>query len=217
MKVLICFLALALIGVADAQRSKDRDKDGAIDRACTVTDCFNERDIRDFEVIDQQSLIVYVGPQHCAFRVDVRGTLCDMTFAPELYFSKVNDPNNVILPTEDRSLPDAFNPLAMQRRDRRDIRICANDLSVQVDGGRFTEPLESNQPTDRFGNTRSECVVAGVWSLTDDQLMELYVERDIAPPPPPMGTGEIEVGEQEAAQEAAAPEREQDDLETGEQ
>jgi hypothetical protein len=39
--------------------------------------------------------------------------------------------------------------------------------------------------------------VSTVTSITDDQLVELYVARGVVPPLPPMGTGEIEVGEQE--------------------
>jgi hypothetical protein len=86
-------------------------------------------------------------------------------------------------------------------------------LQIDVDGGPFTEtrsptnpadPFSSSQSSngqraDRFGQARSQCQVSGVASLTDDQLVELYVARGLVPPPPPMGSGEIEVGEQEAA------------------
>jgi hypothetical protein len=33
--------------------------------------------------------------------------------------------------------------------------------------------------------------------VTDDQLLEFYVGRGVVAPVPPMGTGQIEVGEQE--------------------
>ena len=88
-------------------------------------------------------------------------------------------------------------------RSRRDLRICANDLSVQVHGGQFTESPTTNPPPDRFGNPRTECRISTIESITDDQLVELYVARRVIPPLPPMGPGEIEVGEQEEPENAA--------------
>jgi hypothetical protein len=77
------------------------------------------------------------------------------------------------------------------------LRVCSNDIDISVDGGAFTENPQSNQPADRFGNRRSECQISSVASITDDDLLQLYVDHGIAPPPPPMGAGKIEVGEQE--------------------
>jgi hypothetical protein len=84
-------------------------------------------------------------------------------------------------------------------------------MAIQVTGGRFTESQTTNVPTDRIGNPRTDCQVTTVTSMTDDQLVELYVARGVVPPLPPMGAGEIEVGEQEepdaapgADEEAAA-------------
>jgi hypothetical protein len=51
--------------------------------------------------------------------------------------------------------------------------------------------------TDRFGNLRTDCQVLTVTSITDDELVEFYVGRGVVPPLPPMGTGEIEVGDQD--------------------
>jgi hypothetical protein len=171
--------------------SSPTDNTAAVDRACSVADCFFERDVRDFEVLDQATLIVYIGPQRCAFKVDLRGTFCDMTFAPELYFYAPGDIQE-----------SSGQPADVFGRGDRGLRICANDLQIDVDGGAFTESPVATQPPDRLGNRRSQCQVAGVTSLTDDQLVELYVSQGLVPPPPPMGSGEIEVGEQE---EEAAP------------
>jgi hypothetical protein len=164
------------------------DNTAAIDRACSVADCFLERDVRDFEVIDQTTLIVYVGSQRCAFQVELRGTFCDMTFAPEIFFYSPGD-----LQEGKRPGDEIFG----SQLGDRGLRICANDLQIDVDGGAFTESQPNAQPTDRYGNRRSQCQVTGVASLTDDQLVELYVARGLVPPPPPMGSGEIEVGDQE--------------------
>ncbi len=194
---------LAAVAVHGQRNSKDDT--AATKRACGVEDCFFERDVRDFEVIDQSHLIVYTGSQRCPFHVELRGTLCDLTFAPELYFSRTND-------ISDRGVAvggdafgaraaDPFGPLETANRGNRHLRICANDLSVQVHGGRFTESTTTPVQTDRFGNPIADCQVTSVTSITDDQLVEILVGRGIVPPLPPMGTGEIEVGEQEEERE----------------
>jgi hypothetical protein len=199
---LVC-LGLLVAVPAYGQRNKSDDT-VAVKRACGVTECFHERDVRDFEVIDQTHLIVYTGSQRCAFHVELRGTLCDLTFAPELFFSKANEvPDGPILggdSASDRGQVDPFDPFEMTRRERRDLRVCSNDISVMVHGGRFTESLSSAPVTrDRFGQPRinTDCRVSRVVSITDDQLVELYVGRGVVPPLPPMGSGEIEIAEQD--------------------
>jgi hypothetical protein len=196
---------LLIVGCA----STPADNTAATERACSVSDCFLERDIRGFEVIDKNTVVVYTGSQRCAFQVDLTGTFCDMTFAPEVYFRSRSD----AIQTEGRPGDEIFG----SNIGDRGLRVCANDLQIDVDGGAFTETRSATNPADpfganqsangqrvdRFGQARSQCQVSGVASLTDDQLVELYVARGLVPPPPPMGSGEIEVGEQEAAEPAA--------------
>jgi hypothetical protein len=201
MRLGILCLGVLAMGAAQAQRNKD-DGTEATKRACAVEDCFFERDIREFEVIDQTHVIVYAGSQRCAFHVELRGTMCDLTYAPELYFTRRGDLGNSGLTGGGDSVPgrrpaDPFDPLETQRRGDRALKICSNDLAIQVTGGRFTESATTNVPTDRFGNPLTDCQVLTVTSITDDQLVELYVARGVVPPLPPMGAGEIEVGEQE--------------------
>jgi hypothetical protein len=196
----VFLIGTALAASASAQRDKDDDSN-AVERTCGIGECFLERDVRDFEVIDQTHLIVYTGSQRCAFHVEVRGTFCDLTFAPELYFSRINEvPDGRIPrgadPASDRALRDPFDPFELSRRERRDLKICSNDLGIQVHGGRFTESISSNQ-TDRFGNPRTDCRVSSVEAITDDELVEFWVSRGVVPPLPPMGAGEIEVGDQD--------------------
>jgi hypothetical protein len=202
---------LALAGCASTP--PDSTTATAVERACSVEDCFYERDVRNFEVIDKTTVIVYIGSQRCPFRVELTGTFCDLTFAPELYFRSRSD----AIQRDSRS---ATGDVLGNSRGDRSLRVCANDLAIDVDGGSFTETRSADRPGDpfatnevgdpfgtnrrsasqrydRFGQTRSQCQVNDVTSLTDDQLLELYVGRGLVPPPPPMGTGEIEVGEQE--------------------
>jgi hypothetical protein len=202
MRLGVLGLGLLLAAMAaHGQRNSGKDDDTPeAKRACGVEDCFLARDVRDFEVIDQTHVIVYTGSQRCAFHVELRGTLCDLTFAPELYFNRPND-------IPDREAPgradpfsrtaDPFDPLGTASRSSRHLRICSNDLNIQVHGGGFTESATTNVQTDRFGNPRTNCQVSSVTSITDDQLVEFYVARGVIPPLPPMGTGEIEIGEQQ--------------------
>ncbi len=173
------------------------------ERACNVKDCFSARDVRSFDVIDKSTLIVYIGTQRCAFKVELRGTFCDLTYAPELVFSDPKDlplgeqsgvrngPGDVsFAQAEDLSLPS-------QRRGRASLKVCDNNLGLQVTGGAFTESttaLDPAAPRDRFGRAKAACQVSSVVSITDDQVVEIYVAHRVAPPLPPMGSGEIQVG-----------------------
>jgi hypothetical protein len=201
MKYGILCLGLLAAWAAQAQRNRDDDTE-ATKRACSVEECFLERDIRDFEVIDRTHVIVYTGAQRCAFHVEVRGTFCDLTFAPQLYFSRSNELPDALSGADRLEGFGARGSDLLNTPNRRNLRICSNDLGIQVHGGQFTESTviaetSPTAPRDRFGNARVDCRIASVTSITDDQLVELYVKRRVIPPLPPMGTGEIEVGEQE--------------------
>ena len=207
MKLRVIAVALLLATCSAHGQRNGRNDTEAVGRACSVEDCFLEAQIRDFEVIDETHVIVYVGAQRCAFHVEVRGTLCDLSFAPELYFRKANEVPMITQSSSDArgdsTMPRAgratdFDPFELEARERRDLRICDNDLTIQVHGGRFTQsPAVGGLATDRFGNPRTGCPRSDVPSLTDDQLLEFYVGRGVVAPVPPMGTGQIEVGEQE--------------------
>lgn len=208
MKLGVLALSLVVVsGAADAQRNR-RNETEAVERACTVTDCFQERDIRHFEVIDQTHVIVYTGSQRCAFHVEVRGTFCDLTFAPELYFTSTTERLDTILPRSRDPLGRSprMDPLDNLEPNRRNLKICANDLTIQVHGGPFTESLSGNgQMTSnpRISPPDTDCRVTGVTPITDDQLLEFFVSRGVLAPPPPMGTAEIEVGEQTGQAQSA--------------
>lgn len=196
MRVGVLCIPLLIAVAAQAQRS--RDETDATQRACGVEDCFLEREIRDFEVIDQTHLIVYTGSQRCAFHVEVRGTFCDLTFAPQLYFSRGNELRDGASSSAD-PLDSGFGGRidVLDTPSRQNLRICTNDLGIQVHGGAFTESAPTATSTDRFGNASADCRVTTVTSITDDQLVELYVKRRVIPPLPPIGAGEIDVGEQD--------------------
>jgi hypothetical protein len=219
LRVICATATLALATCAAYGQRNSRNETEAVGRACSVEDCFLEAQVRDFEVIDETHLIVYVGAQRCAFHVEVRGALCDLSFAPELYFRRTNEVPMIVAQRPSDGVTSGnsttprvgsrasdFDPFELEARERRDLRICDNDLSIQVHGGRWTESQASGGlTTDRFGNPRTDCRVSSVTSVTDDQLLEFYVGRGVVAPVPPMGTGQIEVGEQEEEGAASSP------------
>ena len=185
MRLTAVVVALLVSGCAGTQI----DATQPVDRACTVSECFLEREVRDFEVLDATTLVVYVGAQRCAFKVQLYGTFCDLTFAPEVYFHSSSD---TLTPT-DRDVLGAPIP----NGGLRDLRVCSGDIKIGVDGGPLTQNSTAvpagNNPAQRV---RSQCRLSSVSSLTDNQVLELYVAHDKVAPPPPMGGGQIEVGEQ---------------------
>jgi len=42
------------------------------------TNCFNQRAVRDFSVLDNSSVVVFVGPQRCPYLVRVDGFYCNL-------------------------------------------------------------------------------------------------------------------------------------------
>jgi hypothetical protein len=181
---------------AGCASSPTADDSQPVDRACTSEDCFYEREVRDFKVVNQTTLIVFVGNQRCPFQIELRGTFCDLSFAPDIYFNHPGELNR-----DSDSDPFLGSPSSRLHA----LRICSNDINVGVSGGVFTENPSTTQPPDRFGNERSDCQISSVTALTDDELVELYVDRGVVAPVPPMGTGDIEVGQQEERQGSDAP------------
>jgi hypothetical protein len=86
------------------------------------------------------------------------------------------------------------------------LKVCDNNLGLQVSGGAFSNSTLANpvdplsDPSvrrDRYGRPMTaDCQVSSVASITDDQVVEIYVAHRVAPPLPPMGSGEIQVGKQ---------------------
>jgi hypothetical protein len=189
MKNVIPLLALGLAACASSSMADE------LPERCESTDCFNPLRIRNFEVLDDTTLLVYVGGQDCPFRVDFIGPECDLTFLPgaDLVFR-----------------PDFMR--AQRQPDSIISRVCSTDSNLGIDEGPFTRAAGAS---DGFGNLgvgvvrgrltpvpdptdtdpRLSCRVRDITSLTDDEVLELYVEHRIAAPPPPFGTGQIEVPE----------------------
>ena len=173
-------LLTALSSTAPAQRGADS---GPADR-CESTDCFNQTRMRDFEVVDPATLIVYIGRQRCAFLVQLTGTFCDLTFLPgnEIVFR----PSRV---GQARSVPVVGGPRdPLGQGGIEQPQVCASDIHLGIEQGPFT--TAGGAPDDFSGLS---CRIQDVRALTDDERLQLYVDRELVAPPPPFGTGRVEV------------------------
>jgi hypothetical protein len=146
-------LALALSACAGTPP----DTSTPLSRSCTPTNCFEERNVRDFQIVDQRTIVVYVGSQRCPFLLELDGMFCDLTFTPTLQFGDAQ-------------------PFFRERASRR---ICPFGRTY-VSGGPFSRDQE-------------RCRILDIVSLTDDELVDVLVNRDVIPPLPPIGYGELEV------------------------
>lgn len=153
-----------------------------VDR-CDTTDCFNQQQVRNFEIVGETTLVVYVGNQNCPFLVEFTGSFCDLTFLPG---------NDLVF------RPDTLR--ATREPDNTLMRVCSRDSNLGLDEG----PFSTAPGGDEFGDGRIPCRIQDIASLTDDELLELYVEKQIAAPPPPFGTGEITVPDESAKEGEAA-------------
>lgn len=200
MKRVAALLPLLLASCASGPTTSDT----SAAEPCDVTDCFFERDVRDFEVIDRSRVIVYVGAQRCPFVVELRDVACDISVTPAIEFFQT------ALGSIDRLAPVQSG------------RVCAATRGLVLYSGvaapsllRQQAAVESAVGSRRPGViTRSDrfdgsfpvdpasddvCRVSDIRSLTDDQVVELLTEANVQPPPPPVGEGQLEVPEEPAA------------------
>ena len=162
-----------------------RDGDNEPLDRCESTRCFNQLHIRDFEVIDNTTLIVYVGQQECPFLVEMTGTFCDLTFLPgnQVVFRPSNTARS-------RSAP-VVGGIGTNTDGRGPIeqpRVCASSLNMGIPSGPFTSSIGGDVQTPNG----LVCMLRTVRALTDDERLELYVDKEFVPPPPPFGTGRVE-------------------------
>jgi hypothetical protein len=171
--------ALSLIACTTASQTSNQP----VDR-CPTTDCFNQLQVRNFEVLDPTTLVLYVGNQDCPFLVEFIGSSCDLTFL-----------GSTSLVFRSDTVREEFES------DLRLTRICARDIGIGIAEDPFTDSGAGDLP-----GTTLACHIRDVASLTDDELLEHYVDRNLAPPPPPLGTGQVTVPEEEPAEAAGAAE-----------
>lgn len=157
--------ALGLIACSTASQTSNQ----VVDR-CPTTDCFNQQQARSFEVIDATTLVVYVGSQDCPFLVELIGSSCDVTFL------------------ESSTLTFRHDSLREEIQSELGLtRVCARDIGI----GLVDDPFDVAADQAGVPGNLLACHIRNVASLTDDELLELYVDRNLAPPPPPLGSGQV--------------------------
>ncbi len=192
MRYTIILLAAAATGCAGTPENEARTAE-----RCSAEECFRQRDIRRVEVLDDRNVIVYTGARECPFRVEVSGFACRLDFALDVNFVQ-REPGSQFSSERGRySAPQ---------------RVCSHTPRVEVYTGVFDQARQQAVG----GGIRDEapgeaCRVVNVDSLTDDEVIELFVDRRLAPPPPPMGGGRLETPEQDDDDGGAA-----ESTETGE-
>jgi hypothetical protein len=187
---------------------------------CGASDCFNQRDVREFDVIDRDTVVVYVGAQRCPFLVELEQAFCNLSVAPGIAFLQT------VLGSPDRLTPMETARICATTRGlvlysgilspgmlgQRDMGLPGQRRGGFPDtGGPIgrSSPLERSFPVEP-GST-DVCRVTDVRSINDEQLIELLAETQAAPPPP-IGEGQLEVPDEaeegiaaeEAPEEGAA-------------
>lgn len=190
MKLFVGAVAVLLAGCAASPTTTDN---GPVER-CTVADCFNTRDIRNFVILNDSTAVVFVGARRCPFVVDLDGFSCNPSVAPRIRFyqagmagvANAGMSGRVCRSTQQlylyTGLADLEPPLTSGRPGSFGDIGNVSDAGVRPLGGGVIPPDNSDL-----------CHVRDVHSITDDQLLELYVKAGVAPPPPPIGSGKIEV------------------------
>lgn len=144
---------------------------------CRTSNCFNDGDVRNFEVLRDDTMIVYIGRQRCPYLVRVNQISCDLTFVPDVEFVKT------------RGRTERFG----------NNRICVYETGIALSTGGFGSRNLGTGQTDPLSGRSLDCRVEELRPVTEDELIELYVEEGIVAPPPPVGTGVISRTDDDAA------------------
>lgn len=195
-------IVLALPVLAGCATTSDPDK--PVTAACSGMQCFREHSIRDIEYLDQNTLVVFVGPQRCAFRMELDGSYCDYGAGPTIDFV----PTGRIVPgaTSDNMICLADRPYIVDPMSAAS-RVGSNGAPVRGQAG--VDALRSAVGGHPLGTSTAarmdpnQCRVDKITALSDDELLELYTEKGAQSPPPPIGSGQVSVPGADGAEPAA--------------
>jgi hypothetical protein len=142
------------------------------------SECFNQRNIRDWQILDDSTVILFAGRERCPFIADIDSVTCDVRFLPAfLEIRKIE---------------------LGSRRVTRNLsgRVCTYDPRLE-----FVLEVQDFVNDDPTGQG---CRIFDLRQVSDDSLVELYVDRDMLPPPPPVGSGEVtKVEDEEPADDSS--------------
>lgn len=163
-------VGVTLCGMSDLQAQSTR---------CRTSDCFTDRDVRDFEILSDDTLVAYVGRDRCPYLLTVDPLFCDLRYLPEVSFVKTRGRTDFGSATRvcTYDLGVGLDPMGFSSRDSRSgssIRIPGEDPAR---GAMFSGDLP--------------CRLVDFRAISDDEIIELYVDQGLVAPPPPIGTGQI--------------------------
>jgi hypothetical protein len=85
MRSLVAPLILALAGCASS--GTDTRPTSIIRTECDqLTECFYQGAVRDYRVLDNTSIVVFVGPSNCPYHVELDGFFCNLRGSPYIGF-----------------------------------------------------------------------------------------------------------------------------------
>jgi hypothetical protein len=157
---------------------------------CLTSECFREGRIRDFNIIDRGTLIVFVGQDRCAFKIEVDELACNLTFLPEVaFFDRREKRMDYLLrprtPTED-ALDNKYDGAVSGNPGSSTRRICTNSTTLALKTQGFADDIGDGLPP-----SEAPCRILSIDAVTDSELLELLVDEDLILPPPPVGIGDI--------------------------
>ena len=151
-------------------------------KKCLEMNCFSERQVRDFEIIDRDTMVIYVGRERCAYKVKVDSLYCDLTFLPEVDFFDIRQ-RRLARGAGTDPTADAF--MVRTQSGGMNERVCTHDPALALETFEFSDTAVEAP----FG--RAPCEILDLATISDDELLEVYVDEGLTPPPPPIGNGEI--------------------------
>lgn len=164
-------VAVACVGLAGAVPGFSQSGD------CFSKECFFSGQIRDFQIVDSDTMVIYAGRDRCAFVVEVNGMFCDLTYLPQVEFFR----------TRDRILESNTGRRGDDGGFGRNDRICPNTaMGYSLETFGFTSLDVEDMPRGR-----PACELRGATPASDNDLIELLTIEGIAAPPPPIGNGDI--------------------------
>jgi len=186
LSLLVSAAVLCSLGATDVSAQATR---------CRSSNCFDEHDVRDFEVLTEDTMVVYVGRKRCPFLIRVDSLYCDLTFVPDVGFMKT------------RGRTDGF----------RSTRVCTHDVGIGLDTFGFgARDVTTDQGANAATSQQMACRIREFRPLSDDEIIELYVDQGIIAPPPPVGTGQISrVGDDDEAETESSEDAEESEAEQG--
>lgn len=179
-----CGACVALFTTLPASAQSDR---------CLASECFSDQQIREFQIVDEDTLIVFAGRDRCPFKVTVDGLFCSLTYLPEVEFFRTRDRQLEIL-RGNRSSRDTGILDPSQDGFGRNDRVCTHNATLYALESFGLAALDP----DTMPRGRPACEIREIASITDNDLVEILADEQIAPPPPPVGNGDISRREEQS-------------------